>query len=183
MEQYPDDILYNILLNVNMDKISQMCILNKSANNICNNNNFWVDKFTYDNILLPNLFPNNISGWIKEYKIADATSRAINFIQLILKNILVNEDMTLIIDFDDSQILQLLHILNQIIDYKTFESIQRTILPYINVIDMVTIYIFVVQTIDGPYIKYSIANNINSSIDGKITTDNFLSLLTNIIYL
>ena len=81
------DINYKILLNLNLTELSRYCQSNSVTKQLCNNRQFWLDKFVYDgldpyiafreadvdrNNILYNfnnhfIFPNNINEWLKIY--------------------------------------------------------------------------------------------------------------------
>ena len=45
-----DDILYNILLQTNINDIKSVCLSNKVYNTICKDINFWKYKFIQDGL-------------------------------------------------------------------------------------------------------------------------------------
>lgn len=63
-----DDIIYEILLNASIDDMKPLCLSNQSLYNICQSNDFWQKKLTYDS--LPQLYklPTTMNEWIIEYK-------------------------------------------------------------------------------------------------------------------
>ena len=82
---FNQDILFNILLNSKGSDIDSLCITNKITNKICNDDFFWITKFTHDNI--PTAFmaqPVNYVQWLKSYK--DIKNSRIN-IEYIIKRL------------------------------------------------------------------------------------------------
>jgi hypothetical protein len=66
--EVPEDIYYQIFLHSNIEELSNLCIASKHRP-ICNNNIFWIDKFSFDDI--PILFPHDkftFKDWIHLYK-------------------------------------------------------------------------------------------------------------------
>ena len=60
---FNQDMLYNIMLNSDIQDINQMCQLNIIANNICNSKMFWKEKLSID---YPLIKPNS-TDWKEEY--------------------------------------------------------------------------------------------------------------------
>lgn len=60
-----DDTMYNILMESSYEDVTRLCSLAKNASMICNQPNFWKDKFEHDNLIVMNNEPNN---WKAEYK-------------------------------------------------------------------------------------------------------------------
>ena len=58
-----DDVFYDILLDLDYDSIKKYCLSNKSINLLCNNQNFWRNKFNRD---YPSLTIKS-TNWKKEY--------------------------------------------------------------------------------------------------------------------
>lgn len=82
-----EDSWYNILLNTNIKNINNTCLINKNTINICKNKQFWLDKFSHDNLpYLIKKFPINITKILIEYeKIYNARKTVIEFTNSILK--------------------------------------------------------------------------------------------------
>jgi hypothetical protein len=69
-----DDINYEILINSDIYDIIELCHVNKSFNNLCTSNNFWIDKFKKDNIELI-----KTDSWVDSY----FTSLAMKIIKFV----------------------------------------------------------------------------------------------------
>jgi hypothetical protein len=48
-----EPLLYNILLQADINDIANLCLVNKQTYNICCNKQFWVEKFNNNNIFIP----------------------------------------------------------------------------------------------------------------------------------
>ena len=62
----PLELQRQIMMESNIDDIQSFCMTNKFT--ICNDFNFWHEKFQYDDILFMGNLPLTPIGWIKEYK-------------------------------------------------------------------------------------------------------------------
>src|SRR5437868_1536750 len=79
----PNDIMFNVLYQADIDRIENLCFTNKYLNDICHTKQFWHAIFNRDH--LP-IFEdqNNINQWIVYYrKITKATKEADQLLQLI----------------------------------------------------------------------------------------------------
>lgn len=79
IKNFHNDVLFNILLNSDMDTIKNLCI-NKNALMICNDSYFWQEKFNIYHIpIMSKTLPTTMNEWIKEYeKVSNAHKEAIN---------------------------------------------------------------------------------------------------------
>ena len=76
MQSFNDDILFNIMLNSDLKSIGNLCTTNIVASKYCKDNNFWRNKYFYDNLPLYN---KNIINWHDEYiMVYTALRNAIN---------------------------------------------------------------------------------------------------------
>ena len=106
------DIMFNLLLNSEIDNLKILYQTNKIANQICNNDFFWITKLSHNNIpIIYDEQPNNYIKWVKYYKDIQHTQLKIENII----NIVLNEDFD--IDYNilkvrvrDYEILHLLPI-------------------------------------------------------------------------
>jgi hypothetical protein len=80
MEQ--EDLLYNILLNADIDSVSNMCKVSQTTRNICNNYTFWDNYYNKNNIPMLHKY-NSIQDWIKAVKINYQTNKIINNLETI----------------------------------------------------------------------------------------------------
>jgi hypothetical protein len=79
----PDDVLKIILLNTDINKLSEACRANTRSVRVCNTVSFWENKFKHDGLIIPDLklIPEyksqkvNYAAWIYEY---NAMSKAIH---------------------------------------------------------------------------------------------------------
>ena len=63
-----DDVYERILINLDINTLQNACRTNK-YHNICNDFNFWIQKFKYDDVpILALKLPTTATQWIKEYK-------------------------------------------------------------------------------------------------------------------
>jgi hypothetical protein len=63
-----DDILGEILFSATPDTIKAMCLTNTSLYKKCQNDSFWLKKFSHDNLPEPFKLPKTIDAWIKSYE-------------------------------------------------------------------------------------------------------------------
>lgn len=62
------DVLYEIMLHGDIQIIHQYCLTNKNAQQLCHDRNFWINKFTYDQLpLLYQINKENVLKSTKEY--------------------------------------------------------------------------------------------------------------------
>lgn len=61
------DIDRKILLDMDINTLSEACQINKTATKICNNSQFWKQKYLYDNIPYFVEF-KSLDKWIENYK-------------------------------------------------------------------------------------------------------------------
>lgn len=65
----PSDIMYEILLNLDVDELPQACIINKSNYKLCLDERFWKNKFDHDNIpFIVISDTKTLNEWILNYK-------------------------------------------------------------------------------------------------------------------
>lgn len=83
-ETINEDICYNILLQSNIENISNLCYINKTCYKSCNDN-FWINKIKQDFNISVTIKPENITKWIflynqikKVYGILDKSARTID---------------------------------------------------------------------------------------------------------
>ena len=82
------DIMFNILLNGNIDNLKILCQTNKIANQICNSDFFWMTKLSHDNIpVIYKKHPNNYIKWVEYYKCTRDTLLKIDNILNIVLNV------------------------------------------------------------------------------------------------
>lgn len=62
-----EDVVFNILLQTDIDDIKNLSLVNKKHYNVCNHIHFWHTKFKQNHLTLPN-FNTIISDWIQIYK-------------------------------------------------------------------------------------------------------------------
>lgn len=72
------DTEYEIMLNMNINDLSNLCMVNTKAKNLCNDD-FWYRKFKHDDKNI-NFKPKNNNEWITMYKY-----NQYNFIMILLK--------------------------------------------------------------------------------------------------
>lgn len=97
------DTLYNTLMHSDIDTIKSTCSTNRLANSICNDDNFWINKFTYDDLQIITQ-PTTKTQWINEYeKIYNSTNKTERLINLLNDANIIS--ITLIINKEDEYIL------------------------------------------------------------------------------
>ena len=63
------DIIFNVLLNADIDNILPLCLTNHDNNKICEDVYFWINKFKHDKLpIMVELYPITIYQWVIEYK-------------------------------------------------------------------------------------------------------------------
>lgn len=76
------DILYNILLHLDLTSVGNIFRLNKFVNRLCNNEYFWKIKFETD---YKNIVPQSYE-WLREYKtVSFAHTQTIKFAEYMIK--------------------------------------------------------------------------------------------------
>lgn len=125
-----EDILFNILLQSNINNIKNYCLLSTISKNICNDKNFWLTKFKIDNIpILYDIIPSTLSQWIKEYtKVLYTQNLSKGLIKVLQEEFLIEQTVTVKIIFDtNDDIINLLpnHLTNKIINNKNYNNINR----------------------------------------------------------
>lgn len=65
-ETINEDTCYNILLQSNVENISNLCYINKTCYKSCNDN-FWINKIKHDFNISVTIKPENITKWIFLY--------------------------------------------------------------------------------------------------------------------
>ena len=81
---------YELLLNADVNTIGNLCQSHKRAYEICNDNRFWIEKFSYDDLPIMTM-QNTSAGWLKEYKdVYNAKTNAHNGVQQIIYTITPN---------------------------------------------------------------------------------------------
>jgi hypothetical protein len=99
--QFNNDIWYNILLKSEGAELFNLCTMNSSMRNLCQNKNIWIDKLKLNNI--PTYMLEEIpysSSWLKEYKkiiIADYNTKLLLRKNPILFNIKLQKEYLLTI--------------------------------------------------------------------------------------
>ena len=105
-----NDIIKEIMFNANAQTLKSLCLTNKAANQYCNDNNFWKDKFQHDH--LPNLviikkhqakghkleipstmkrLPKNIKQWLNAYVLMFSSNQiAIKLVNNIISTNIFN---------------------------------------------------------------------------------------------
>ncbi len=80
----PIDILYEILYQSPPDAIHQLCITSKSMYQICQSNQFWVNKLNNENLPLLENF-NTYKDWLHYYIKIDKIKKMIDNINILLQ--------------------------------------------------------------------------------------------------
>lgn len=104
METLPNDTLYVIMQNMDMDVLSYFCKSNKYINNLCNNEQFWKEYIHGDNfyLFMPNeynqLHPlvNTNSSWKEIFNNVHTLNHALENdldIQFIVDNLVMNNKL------------------------------------------------------------------------------------------
>jgi hypothetical protein len=92
----PDyNVNYEILKNLDIKSLNRFCSTNQNAREICNNNQFWKEKFLMDK--LPFIFSNRINtieGWVKLYIQVKQTKTDVRRLLIVKK--IINENVILI---------------------------------------------------------------------------------------
>jgi len=76
------DTIYNILLNTDIDSLNELCFLNKTTHQHCQNKHFWIEKFKHDQLPMMHILPKNIKEWINTYIVLKKSQ---DKMQLLLK--------------------------------------------------------------------------------------------------
>jgi hypothetical protein len=104
-----DVVIFNILLNSDIDTIYNMCQASEIADKICKDKHFWELKFEHDNLIILRV-REDIDGWWDEYnEVKDSTINTNDIIRISLiekkRDIEINSffpnDGTIIIKFSD----------------------------------------------------------------------------------
>ena len=70
MESNNLDILFELLMNIDIESLSNFCLTSKKIYCVGNDYHYWKERFRRYNIsILTHILPNNINEWIKEYTI------------------------------------------------------------------------------------------------------------------
>ncbi len=80
-----NDLYYEILLNSDIEDIDNLCMINKSFNNICQSKYFWIDKFNKDKLPLIKKH-NKTVDWVIEYKKVLYVINRVNNVLMDLNN-------------------------------------------------------------------------------------------------
>lgn len=78
-----DVILYNFLLNTDIDDIKNLLLLNKQFYNLCQDVYFWKEKFKNDNLTILQYAPSGSKKWIDEYENVHLAKYYIDFVLLV----------------------------------------------------------------------------------------------------
>ncbi len=72
------EILFNILINNDINIVKSVCMINKNALRLCQDQYFWHEKFKYHHLLIMSkVLPQSVNDWLKEYKwVSDAYDEA-----------------------------------------------------------------------------------------------------------
>jgi hypothetical protein len=63
-----DEVLFNIMINNDINLIKNICITSKNALHLCSDIYFWQKKFEHDNLpIMSKILPKYVSEWIIEY--------------------------------------------------------------------------------------------------------------------
>jgi hypothetical protein len=82
--ELPNDVYYHILLYSDIDTINNLCTSSKHGIPICNDVNFWLDKFDYANIPIWLPYKHFVAkDWIHLYKSYD---KAVDTVEYILSH-------------------------------------------------------------------------------------------------
>jgi len=76
------DVNYEILKKLDIKSLNRFCIINKNAKEICNNKEFWLDKFRNDDLPIMDA-PTTIEQWIKMYNVASDAKTDIRRLMII----------------------------------------------------------------------------------------------------
>jgi len=78
--QSNDDIIFQYMLETDIDDIENLCQISHKHYKICNTNHFWVEKFKHDHVSLDVLYyPHTVSDWIDLYRTPLDKSMIINY--------------------------------------------------------------------------------------------------------
>ena len=90
-----DEVLFNFMLNSNIQDIKKLCLTNKKANNICRNSYFWETKLIKDNLFLSNDMEKSMRAYDKLYKLRllDLAATILNETEIITFNFSKNDDI------------------------------------------------------------------------------------------
>ena len=116
-----DDLLYQILLQTDINDMENVCLINKNTIKICHNVHFWIDKLNKDHINYDLPLPTNLNDIIQYYKI----KKAIPITQSIINT--YHRKYHIYIEFDNFDIQQLCDLfkkpLNLLVDCKVFKKV------------------------------------------------------------
>lgn len=88
-----DDVNYNIMMNMDFESLEFLCLTNKYASKLCNNQQFWLDKIKYDGLLTPN--KELLIGGMKAYYICN-----------IITNYIENDKVYKVLTVNDVDIVE-----------------------------------------------------------------------------
>jgi hypothetical protein len=101
LPQLNKDIFYDIALNTDIKNIKNLSLTNQDYYKILNSNQFWIDKYSYDQLPLLNNYVT-ISDWIRDYII---TKKAIDLLWLNqLEQDILHKNIILVFNVSDPKI-------------------------------------------------------------------------------
>src|SRR5437868_6126711 len=81
-QYYPTDIDMNIMLQMPIEDIQQLChVNNQYVTSLCENKQFWNLKFEQGDLPLPTFNPLNATQWIETYKV---THRMVMYLKRVM---------------------------------------------------------------------------------------------------
>jgi len=185
------DVNYQILLNLDVKDLSRYCRTNSYVQNLCNNTQFWLDKFKHDGLnkyiafgdfgVQPNhllyhfihqnfIYPTDVSGWLKVYDNLIQSKKEAEYIFKIYNTEYVNTHASYMTINGDRNLMLLLILWN---NKYYFEDIANKTTDEINImISFVpTKNMYVLQIMEGK----QFINSFNVS-------QNFIILLNRVLY-
>ncbi|HSW76974.1 MAG TPA: hypothetical protein VLG50_08000 [Candidatus Saccharimonadales bacterium] len=83
-----EDVDVRILLDLDIQSLSNQCFVNKYANRFCSKQQFWINKYNHDQLPIFKPYPTTIKQWIDDYKLTLEASNIllVNEIELTKKN-------------------------------------------------------------------------------------------------
>ena len=122
-----DDLLYQILLQTNINDMENLCMINKNAIKICHNKHFWIEKLNKDYINYDLPLPTTIRGIIKMIKETLAIKIAQSIIDVYAQHIYIEFDNDIIPLYNLFKIP-----LNMIVDPTLFKKVSIFITKILN---------------------------------------------------
>ena len=90
--ELPNELIYDIITKLNIDEIESWCFSNKRAQQLCNNQQLWVNKFNYDGLPIFTI-QTSAAQWIQEYKKTSKIINKVNNLFELINHELYNEDL------------------------------------------------------------------------------------------